>query len=57
MAAWSGSHLLSTGFWKMDFLPRQVPQKRRWLCGKISEVSNKWITRLLTRWSYLVAIK
>jgi len=27
--------LLSTGFWEMDFPPRQVPQQRRWLCGKI----------------------
>jgi len=35
MAAWSGSHVLSTGFWEMDFLPRQVPQRRRWPCGKI----------------------
>ena len=38
MAAWSGSHLLSTGFWEMDFPPRQVPQQRNWLCRKISEV-------------------
>jgi hypothetical protein len=30
MAAWSGSHLLPTGFWEIDFPPRQVPQKR-WL--------------------------
>jgi hypothetical protein len=58
MAAWSGSHLLSTGFWEMDFLLRQVPQQRRWLCGKISEVlCNKWIKRHLTVWGYLVAIK
>ena len=57
MAAWWGSHLLSTGLWEMDFLPRQVPQKRRWLCGKISEVSNKWIKKHLTMWGYLVAMK
>ena len=58
MASWSGSNLLSTGFWGMDFLPRQVPQQRRWLCGKISEVlCNKWIKRHLTMWGYLVAIK
>ena len=56
--AWSGSHLLSTGFWEMDFPPRQVPQHRKWLCGKISEVKfNKWMKRHLTMWSYLVAIK
>jgi hypothetical protein len=40
MAAWSGSHLLLTGVWEMDYASRQVPQQRRWLCGKISEV--KW---------------
>ena len=58
MAAWSRSHLLSTGFWEMDFLPRQVPQQRRWLCGKISEVKcNKWKKRHLTMWGCLVAIK
>ena len=57
MASWSGSHLLSAGFWEMDFPPRQVPQQRRWLCENISEVSNKWIKRHLTMWSYLVAIK
>jgi hypothetical protein len=58
MAAWSGSHLLSTGFWEMDFAPRQVPQQRRWLCAKISEVTcNKWIKRHLIVWSYLVEIK
>ena len=58
MAAWSGSHLLSIGFWEMDFPPRQVSQQRRWLCGKISEVKcNKWMKRHLTMWSYLVAIK
>jgi len=58
MAAWSGSHLVSTGFWEMDFPPRQVPQQRRWLCGKISEVKcSKWTKRHLTMWSYLVAIK
>ena len=57
MAAWSGSHLLSTGFWETDFPPRQVPQQR-WLCGKISEVKcNKWIKRHVIMWSYLVAIK
>ena len=49
MAAWSGSHHLSTGFWEMDFPPRQVPQQRRWLCGKISKVKcSKWIKRHLT---------
>ena len=58
MAAWSGSHLLSTRFWELDFPPRQVSQQRRWLCGKISEVKcNKWIKRHLTMWSYLVAVK
>jgi len=58
MAAWSGSHLPSTGFWEMDVVPRQMPQRRRWLSGKISEVKcNKWIKRHLTMWSYLVAIK
>ena len=58
MAAWSGSHLLSTGFWEMDFPPRQVSEQRRWLCGKISEVKcNKWMKRHLSMWSYLVAIK
>jgi len=58
MAVWSGSHLLSTGFWELDFLPRQVPQQKRWLCGKISEVKcHKLIKRHLTMWSYLVAIK
>jgi len=35
MVVESGSHLLSTGFWEMDFPPRQVPQSRKWLCGKI----------------------
>ena len=40
MAAWSGSHLLSTGFWEMDFPPRQVLQQRRWLCGKIVKWSE-----------------
>jgi len=54
----SGSHLLSTWFWEMDFLPTQVPKLRRWLCGKISEMKcNKWIKRHLTVWGYLVAIK
>jgi len=58
MAARSGSHLLSTGVWEMDFPPRQVSQQRRWLCGKISEVKcNKWIKRHLTVWGYLVAMK
>ena len=58
MAAWSGSHLLSTGFWEMDFVPRHLPQQRRWLCGKISEVwRNKWIKGHLTVWGYFVAIK
>jgi hypothetical protein len=57
MAAWSGSLLLSTGVWEMDFLPRQVSQHRRWLCGKISEMCNKWIKRHLTVWGYLVAMK
>ena len=58
MVAWSGSHLLSTGVWEMGFLPTQVPQQRRWLCGKISELKcNKWIMRHLTMWGYLVAIK
>ena len=58
MAAWSGSHLLSTGFWEMDFPPRQVSKQRRWLCGKISEVKcSKWIKRHLTMWGYLVAVK
>jgi len=58
MAAWSGSHLLSTGVWEMDFVPRQVSQQIRWLCGKISEVKcSKWIKSHLTLWGYLVAIK
>ena len=58
MAARSGSHLPSTGVWETDFLPRHVPQQRRWLRGKISEVKcNKWIKMHLTMWGYLVTIK
>jgi len=31
VAVWSGSHLLSTGFWEMDLVPRQVSRQTRWL--------------------------